>query len=260
MLLTEITTSKTIGYQLLIMHKMLSEAHKPTKLGTEIDFDSIFDTPTHHDITKVNQSRDVKLTRAGREKTRKAVGNVRMDQKSAGLLADLQNSELEDTVGMRNPRSDTSNALTMNRSLKNKSNELSSDVKEPEWHKIEDLPGYMASAIRAMGRAIFSPLTNTDMEDIDVLANLNDSGPNTETELKLVGKYLLKNGTRNSESEIEFNKNVLRGYKADIQLWTAGNHEYLTVKDHAGQYIYSWPASDSKSFDLLKGRQGRLTP
>jgi len=52
---------------------------------------------------------------------------------------------------------------------------------------------------------------------------------------------------------MDFNETVLRGYKADIQIWTAGDTEFLTVKDHAGHYIYSWPTEDSKNFNLFKG-------
>lgn len=244
------------------MSQLIVEAKRPTKTRTagEVDLDSIFGSPR-----KVNplapsgepQSPDVsrspELKRAGRSATQRAAAGVRLDPRSQELLGNLEASGLQDDREVR-PRRPGTELARQSRDLATRSTDISTEQGEPSWHKIEDLPGYMKSAIRAMGRQIFSPLTNTDIEDIDVIANLGGSGPNADEELRVVGSYLRRNGTRDVQAEMDFNQTVLRGYKADIQLWKAGGREYLTVKDHAGHYIYSWPEEDSKSFNLMRPR------
>lgn len=65
---------------------------------------------------------------------------------------------------------------------------------EPEWHEVKNLPGYMSSGIRKIGRAVFAPFTNTPIKNIQVLANVSGQGPNETKELNAVAGYLLKNG------------------------------------------------------------------
>lgn len=274
MLLQEVRNPYQLGRYLCEMN-LLIEAGEKTKtqskmnLGSEVNLDDLFNPKPTHNIAAAKQSRNVELKKANREQTQRAVGNVRMDDRSKSFLSQIANSDLEDDRPARTrapdarpePRTSGQDLARTGNALSNTSTDLAKKTPpEPNWHQVENLPGYMVSAIRAIGRRIFSPLTNTDMEDIDILANVNGSGPNTDEELKVVGGYLRANGQRNVEGEMDFNQSVLQGYKADIQLWTAGDREYLTVKDHAGHYIYSWPLSDSKSFDLMgSSGQKRLT-
>lgn len=274
MLLNEVRSPYQVGRYLCEMHQLF-EAGEKTKtqskmnLGSEVNLDDLFNPRPTHNMTSVKPSRNVELKKSSAAQTRQATGTVRMDARSNELLSRLANSDLEDDRPMRNrapaerpePRTPGQDLARTGNALSNTSTDLAKKgVPEPNWHQIENLPGYMVSAIRAIGRRVFSPLTNTDMEDIDILANVNGSGPNTDEELKVVGGYLRANGQRNFEGEMDFNQSVLQGYKADIQLWVAGDREYLTVKDHAGQYIYSWPLTDSKSLDLMgSSEQKRLT-
>lgn len=246
-------------------NQLIFEADKPKPTKTqsdEVNMDDIFNTSHFNAPTNRPKSGNVQKKQAGSAKTKQAVSGIQMDQRSNDLLNQLDQSGLEDdrpararntTGGIPEPKPPGNEVAVRGQNISKRGTDISTDAAEPNWHKIEDLPGYMKSAVRAIGRKVFEPLTNTDIEDIDVIANLNGSGPNTDEELKLVGSYLKRNGTRQSEAEIDFNQTVLRGYKADVQIWTAGDLEFLTVKDFQGQYIYSWPVSDSKNFNLFKG-------
>ncbi|PPD52564.1 MAG: hypothetical protein CTY12_06380 [Methylotenera sp.] len=276
MLLNEVRNPHQLGRYLCEMN-LLIEAGEKTKtqskmnFGGEVNLDDLFSPKPKHNIAAAKQSRNVELKHSSRDQTQRAVGNVRMDNRSQSFLSQIANSDLEDdrpartrapaTDARPEPKIPGQDLARTGNALANTSTDLAKkSIPEPNWHKVENLPGYMVSAIRSIGRRIFSPLTNTDMEDIDILANVNGSGPNTDEEIKVVGGYLRANGQRNVEGEMDFNQSVLQGYKADIQLWTAGDREYLTVKDHAGHYIYSWPLTDSKSFDLMgSSDQKRLT-
>jgi|SRR5579859_86656 len=115
---------------------------------------------------------------------------------------------------------------------------------EPEWHMVKHLPGYMSKAIRALGRQVFSPFTNTKIEDIQVVAHVG-GGPNTEAEVNAVSKYVSGHGTRDKTAELAFQK-VLPDYKAQVVSYNCDGITFFMVKDFAGHYIYAWPQSDSK--------------
>lgn len=114
---------------------------------------------------------------------------------------------------------------------------------EPEWHAVRNLPGYMQNAIRALGRQVFSTFTETPIEDIEVVANLNNSGPNTTRELNAVAGWLRENGERYTDGEMNFRQSI-PDYDAEYIMYTAGDTTFLLVKDFAGNYIYSWPTAD----------------
>jgi len=246
---------------------MLCEVDKPkptqTKLGDEVNLDDLFGTHHFHAPASSNKPKSVNLKQAGSQRTRQAVSGVQMDQRSNDLLGQLDQSGLEDDRPMRQranmamgepkPKPPGTDVAVRGQDIATRNTDVSTEGAEPNWHKIEDLPGYMKSAVRAIGRKVFAPMTNTDIEDVDIIANLNGSGPNDDEELRQVGAYLRRNGQRQAEAEMDFNQTVLQGYKADIQIWTAADREFLTVKDHAGHYIYSWPIEDSKNFNLFKG-------
>jgi hypothetical protein len=119
----------------------------------------------------------------------------------------------------------------------------------PEWHAVKHLPGYLQSGIRSMGRSVFSSLTDTPLEEIQVLANLQDSGePNSQEELDAVVVFLQQNGERKNELEIEFQEKI-PGYQIQIRAFQALGYTFITGSDAHGKYIYSWA---SKENDLNK--------
>lgn len=125
----------------------------------------------------------------------------------------------------------------------------------PEWHMVKNLPGYLASAIRSIGRQVFAPFTSTPIEEIQVLANLGD-GPNTQQEIDAVLGYLKTEGEHNSDADLEFQRKI-PNYGAKVKIYTALGYTFMVVKDFAGNYIYSWPTKDGDGLSA-EPRQRRL--
>ena len=113
------------------------------------------------------------------------------------------------------------------------------------FHSVKNLPGYMDDAIRMMGQKVFSSLTATPIEDINVLANLGDQGPNEQRELNAVAGMVNAYGERRGDYEMEFDR-ILPGYEADIRVYEYKDQIFCLVKDFAGSYVYSWPAENKK--------------
>jgi len=118
---------------------------------------------------------------------------------------------------------------------------------EPEWHQVKHLPGYLASAIRAMGRQVFTVFTNTRIEDIQVIANLGGQGPNSEREMDAVAGWLKDNGVRDTDGEMNFQRSI-PDYGAEFQVYNAEKFTFMLVDDEYGNYVYSWPTEDNKTF------------
>lgn len=107
------------------------------------------------------------------------------------------------------------------------------DVK---WHMVKNLPVYMSSAIRSIGRQVFAPFTKTPIEKIQVLSSLT----NSDHELSVIGDWIAKNGRKNDRMTMQFEK-VFPGYDAQIDVWQAEGYTFVVVKDFMGKYIYAWP-------------------
>ena len=113
------------------------------------------------------------------------------------------------------------------------------------FHSVENLPGYLVDAIRMMGQKVFSSLTATPINEINVLANLGDQGPNEQRELNAVAGMVDTYGQRRGDYEMKFDR-ILPGYEADIRVYEYKDQIFCLVKDFAGSYIYSWPAENKK--------------
>lgn len=107
---------------------------------------------------------------------------------------------------------------------------------EPEWHMVRHLPGYLQAPIRALGRQIFSPFTDTPIEDIQVLCTLT----NPENEVKMMMSWIRKNGIRDDQAEMDFS-NIMPGYSANTQIWSTEGYQFMLVQDPMGYYVYGWP-------------------
>ena len=194
----------------------------------------------------VGNKTGTKLKSASAEKTRELTSKIKMDDKSLGFFLSMNFDDFD--------KDDISNKDLVLDITKPKPTMLPAVIstalsivggKEPDWHQVKNLPGYMSNSIRAIGRAVFAPFTSTKIEDIQIIANLNNSGPNSQSDLNTIAEFLHKNGTRNPTQEIEFSDKI-PGYKADVKLYTFANFTFLAVKDHAGNYIYAWPSTDNK--------------
>jgi hypothetical protein len=117
-------------------------------------------------------------------------------------------------------------------------------VQNPEFHKVSNLPGNMQRAIRTLGKQLFRSMTRTPTEDIWMIANLGGRGPNSTAEVNAVAGWIRKNGEDLGPGDIDFDTSI-PGYQADIHQYTAGGIRWLLVRDEFGNYIYSWPETDS---------------
>lgn len=113
------------------------------------------------------------------------------------------------------------------------------------FHSVENLPGYLDDAIRMMGQKVFATLTATPINEINVLANLGDQGPNEQRELNAVAGMVDTYGERRGDYEMKFDR-ILPGYEADIRVYEYKDQIFCLVKDFAGSYVYSWPAENKK--------------
>ena len=114
----------------------------------------------------------------------------------------------------------------------------------PDFHKVSNLPGNMSRAIRSLGKQLFRTLTRTPTDDVYVVANLGGQGPNSTSEVNAVANWVRKNGDDLGDGNIDFDTTI-PGYNADIKQYSAGGIRWLLVQDEFGNYIYSWPESDS---------------
>ncbi|MEI6420647.1 MAG: hypothetical protein WCP55_00390 [Lentisphaerota bacterium] len=117
-------------------------------------------------------------------------------------------------------------------------------VQGPDFHKVSNLPGNMSRAIRSLGKQLFRSMTRTPTDDIYVVANLGGQGPNSTQEVNAVAGWVRKNGDALGPGNIDFDTTI-PGYNANIHQYSAGGIRWLLVQDEFGNYIYSWPESDS---------------
>jgi hypothetical protein len=151
------------------------------------------------------------LRTAPAERTRQATANVTLPDEAGEKLSFLQRLGLEDEIsdeeaaqeagynidqdndGYVEPRQDLENLPATIENMPAKvNNEIATSVGvQPEWHQVRHLPGYLKAAIRALGRQVFGSFTDTRIEDIQVVANLGESGePNSARELNAVAGWL----------------------------------------------------------------------
>jgi hypothetical protein len=123
----------------------------------------------------------------------------------------------------------------------------------PEWHTINNLPGYMQRAIRGMGRQMFGMMTRTPLEQIMTIANVDGQGPNTDAEMRAVANWLMQNGEDLGPVRIDHGR-AIPGYEPDVHEFTAMGLRFHVVRDQMGQYIYAYPEQDART----PGAQGRL--
>ena len=117
---------------------------------------------------------------------------------------------------------------------------------EVEFSQVKHLPGYLREPIRAMGRQVFKVFTNTPIEDISVLANLNGmGGPNEISEINAVAGYARQHGTKDRQAELNFDQSI-PGYEAEVAVFNTDETTFMLVKDFMGSYVYSWPSQHTK--------------
>lgn len=132
---------------------------------------------------------------------------------------------------------------TINKALFKKEDGAAPTVRPPEWHMVKNLPGYMQQGIRAMGRMVFAPFTDTPIEKIQVMASLIN-----ERDVRVMADFIRKNAFMDDEATMEAH-DIIPGYGAQIQIWNMSGCTFMLVRDHAGEYIYGWPGGRGTDLD-----------
>jgi len=128
-------------------------------------------------------------------------------------------------------------------------------VEMPEWHSVNNLPGFSQSNVRGMGRKVFSMFTSTPLEQIQTIANVDGQGPNTDAELRSVASWLMNNADDLGEVKLDHGA-AIPGYKPDVKEYSINGVRFHVVRDPMGQYIYAYPDADAKT-NTGAGRLGQ---
>ena len=133
--------------------------------------------------------------------------------------------------------------------------EIKTDIKTHgdipvRFHSLENLPNFGDALVQQLSRTgIFTKyLGGTPIEEINVLANLNDQGPNEQRELNAVAGMVATYGTELTNMSIDFETTFdnIPGYTADVQCYEYKDEIFCLVKDFMGSYIYTWPVPAKK--------------
>ena len=190
------------------------------------------------------------LKKAGSQDTRDRTGNIRLPDQMRDLLNRMdrtqgsQDDEYDPVIPQvpQNLPAIVSNALT------NIGGQLSAaGTANPEWHKLNDLPGFRDAAVRGMGRDIFSMFTRTKQKDIVTIANVNGQGPNTDAEINAVIQWLKDNAEqlqKDGAAEIDYGMRM-PGYNPKVIEFKTNNTRFHVVSDPGGKYIYAYPEADA---------------
>lgn len=211
------------------------------------------------------------LTRATGDETRRAAQGVSQTDRMRDLLNRMRNIDQDDEIDDREaarragldtdgaePRpQDTQNLPALvKKDLATMSDQLqAAGTVTPKWHTINNLPGYMSRAIRAMGRGNFRMFTRTPLEDLMTIANVNGQGPNSDREIQAVAAWLQKNAENLGPVEIDYSQ-IMPGYEPEVIEFKTDRTRFHLVRDEFGQYIYAYPEQDAVSYsaqDKLSG-------
>lgn len=119
---------------------------------------------------------------------------------------------------------------------------------DPRWLRLDQLPGFMWQAIRAMGQSVFSPLTRTALDRIEVIADLGGNGPHSRQQIDATSHRLRMQSC--PSNIVEYSAAELAQlfgglYRAQAIQFETPDLTYLLVKDPMGSYIYRWPTTDT---------------
>jgi hypothetical protein len=242
-----------------------AEKKKPQTKSKDQDtdwsgLDDLFKPKTDQPLAKVDSNPDDgqepdrdqpandQRRKASQSATQQAAGNIAPTDQMRSMLSRMRDIEADDD-DQGYPDQDQDNLPDVRVNTENLPTVAgqalqAAGVQDPEFHKVANLPGNMSRAIRTLGRALFRTLTRTQTDDIWMIGNLNGQGPNSRGEVNAVARWIRDSGDRVTQGDIDFDTTI-PGYQADIQQWSAGGIRWLLVRDEFGDYIYSWPESDS---------------
>jgi hypothetical protein len=132
-----------------------------------------------------------------------------------------------------------------------------SGMQTPEWHNVNNLPGFQDRNVRGMGRQVFGMFTTTPVEQIQTMANVEGQGPNTDAEMRAVAGWLRDNADDLGAVDLSHGQ-AIPGYRPDVKEYRANGVRFHVVRDPMGQYIYAYPDQDARLGGPPRGGQGRV--
>jgi len=224
-----------------------------SSIENEIEFGT--DSTKSGEISTKSTSDVTPGKRSGKRKTRQAVSKMQGSPEAMSKLANADLSGLSDEMSndeaMKRAGVEYEDVIpkpTKPETLPaviNKAMSTDTDI-DVDWHMVKHLPGYLAEPIRALGRQVFKPFTDTPIEKIQVLAHMPTArGPNDEMELRFVASWLKRNGTRDTHAEMNFEKTI-PDYDAEVVVYSVLGYAFMVVKDFMGHYIYGWPSNKNE--------------
>ena len=234
----------------------LNEAETKTKTKSKVNLGPDLDAPQHDQPLANRPTPDAPRSTVAPERkkasaadTARAIAGIH-NPAMAQKLAGMRNIELEpedEWDGFPDEEPETLPSTQVNTenlpAIAGQSLQAAGQ-QSPDFHKVSNLPGNMSRAIRSLGKQLFRTLTRTPTDDVYVVANLGGQGPNSTSEVNAVANWVRKNGEDLGDGNIDFDTTI-PGYNADIKQYSAGGIRWLLVQDEFGNYIYSWPESDS---------------
>jgi hypothetical protein len=104
---------------------------------------------------------------------------------------------------------------------------------EPKWMKVRQLPAYLLSQIRRLGRDVFTELgTTVPLEEVQIISTLTHPATDVQKMAYLISNY----GQKMREQT-----NIFGNVSCDVQIWRFANYDWVVVEDFGGNYIYGWP-------------------
>jgi hypothetical protein len=227
-----------------------------TKTKPDVKFDPFQPKPdqplaNHPEEPKgADKPADPTMRRATAASTRRATGSIHASDQMRDMLSRMRDIEIDPDLA---PYPDDEPTLDISTQVNTENLPAvagealqAAGVTSPEFHQVARLPGNMSQMIRQLGKVLFGSMTNTATEDIYMIGNLGGQGPNTRQEVNAVANWVRNHGDDLGPGDIDFDR-VMPGYAAQTQQYVAAGVRWLLVKDFAGEYIYAWPESDSKT-------------
>ena len=202
------------------------------------------DTPKEPDAPKDAPE----LKKASSQDTRDRTGNIRLPDQMRDLLNRMDRTSITpgDDVDVE-PIVPQNLPAVVRSDVANISRDLATNNINPEWHKINNLPGFRNDPhIQGMGRDVWSMFTRTPQKDIVTIAVMGNQGPNTPEEFSAVYNWLKNNAERLQDEPMIVNYgHIMPGYRPEVIEFKTNNTRFHVVQDPGGKYIYAYPEADA---------------
>jgi len=128
------------------------------------------------------------------------------------------------------------------------------DEENPNWLQFDTLPDFMKPALSMFGKTVLKVLTKTKLKDINILANLQHTGPSSTQDINATTHHAdtTHDKVRDLRHTIE---GLIPGYDVHAKLYSNPQDSYLVLRDDMGEYIYHWRTHDTKHNEFTKTKK-----